>query len=159
MRLPTWPVDGIRERVFADLDTAVVIAVGNKTPAQKFSRVKIWRTLTPVAALLHVEAGYSLLRKGQNPAGVRHLLLARLMADWDRWSYILEYLPDEAEKAAYKQLRRDVYLAIAWILQSAVEENTLDGTPGRWHARNSRTRPRSGWPADPPKSWSPSPPC
>jgi tetratricopeptide (TPR) repeat protein len=124
--IAAWPVDGIRERVFADLETTVIIAVGNKTPAQRFSRVKIWRTLLPVAALLHVDAGYSLLRKGQNPAGVRHLLLARLMADYEGWSFILEYLPDEAEKVAYKQLRRDVYLAIAWILQSAVEEATLE---------------------------------
>jgi tetratricopeptide (TPR) repeat protein len=123
------PVDGLRERVFGDLDTAVQVAMGGgmrkMSEGQRFSVVKIWATLTPVAALLHIEAGYQLLQKGNFKAGVQHLLLARLLADWDRWRFILEYLPDEGKKLAYKKLRRDVYLTIAWMLQSAVEEATL----------------------------------
>lgn len=128
--IAAWPVNGLRERVFGDFDTGVAIALGGgmrvASEGQRFAMVKIWSTLTPVAALMHVEAGYQLLRKGQDKAGVQHLLLARLMVDWTRWRFILEYLPDESRKLAYKQLRRDVYLAIAWILHSAIEEATLE---------------------------------
>lgn len=124
------PADGLRERVFKDLDTVVIAAQGvtsmtDLSEAQRFSVVKIWATLTPIAALLHVEAGYQLLQKGQDKAGIQHLLLARLLADWIRWRFILEYLPAEGKELAYKQLRRDVYLEIAWILQSAAERATL----------------------------------
>ena len=57
-----------------------------------------------------MEAGYQLLQKGQYKAGIQHLMMARLMADWTRWRFILEYLPAEGKELAYKQLRRDVYL-------------------------------------------------
>ena len=102
--LAAWPADGLRERVFADLDTAVITAVGgtvtSMSDGQRFSIAKVWATLTPVAALLHVEAGYQLLQKGQDKAGLQHLLLARLLADWTRWRFILEYLPTEGKELA-----------------------------------------------------------
>jgi tetratricopeptide (TPR) repeat protein len=128
--IAAWPVDGIRERAFNDLDKVVIAAQGVQSMAllsdgQRLSVVKIWATLTPVAALLHVEAGYHLLQKGQDKAGVQHLLMARLMADWTRWRFILDYLPTEGKELAYKQLRRDIYLTIAWILQSAAEQAAL----------------------------------
>lgn len=128
--IAAWPIDGIRERVFKDFDTGVALAIGGgrrkATETQRFAMVKIWAALTPVAALMHIEAGYQLLEKKQDKAGIQHLLLARLMVDWDRWPFILDYVPNEGKELAYKKLRRDVYLAIAWILQSAIEEATLD---------------------------------
>jgi tetratricopeptide (TPR) repeat protein len=128
--IAAWPIDGLRERVFDDFDTEVIVAQGVRSmirlsEGQRLSVVKIWATLTPVAALMHVEAGYQLLQKGQDKAGVQHLLLARLIADWTRWRFILEYLPTEGKELAYKELRRDTYLAIAWILQSALKEDAL----------------------------------
>jgi tetratricopeptide (TPR) repeat protein len=128
--IAAWPVDGLRERAFNDLDTVVLTAQGVRSmtklsDGQRLSVARIWATLTPVAALLHVETGYHLLQQRQDKAGVQHLLLARLMADWTRWRFILDYLPDEGRDLAYKQLRRDVYLAIAWILQSAAERAEL----------------------------------
>jgi tetratricopeptide (TPR) repeat protein len=128
--IAAWPADGLRERAFNDLDTVVLTAQGVRSmtklsDGQRLSVARIWATLTPVAALLHVETGYHLLQQRQDKAGVQHLLLARLMADWTRWRFILDYLPDEGRDLAYKQLRRDVYLAIAWILQSALEETAL----------------------------------
>jgi tetratricopeptide (TPR) repeat protein len=125
----TWPVDGMEDRAFKDLDTAVLTAVGGRvkvlTEGQRLTLVKIWAKLTPIAALLHTEAGWQLLQKKEYKAGKQHLLLARAMVDWPRWRFIHEYLPDENEKRAYKQLRREVYLAIAWLLQTSLEEATL----------------------------------
>jgi tetratricopeptide (TPR) repeat protein len=128
--IAAWPVDTLREQAFKDFDAGVITAVGAKslikaTDGQRLAMVKVWETLTPVAALLHVETGYQFLQKGQQKAGVQHLQLARLFVDWTRWRFILDYLPSEDEKLAYKRLRRDIYLAIAWILQSAVEEDAL----------------------------------
>jgi tetratricopeptide (TPR) repeat protein len=129
--IAAWPVDNLRERAFKDLDEAVIAAQGVPSmtflsDGQRLGVTKIWATLTPVAALLHVEAGYHLLEKGQDKAGFRHLLMARLLADWTRWRFILEYLPAEQKNLDYTQFRRDVYLAIAWILQSAAERVTLN---------------------------------
>jgi hypothetical protein len=129
--IAAWPLDNLRERVFHDLDGAVITAQGADSltllsDGQRLGVVKIWATLTPVAALLHVQTGYQLLEKGQDKAGIQHLLLARLLADWTRWRFILEYLPTQEKNLDYKQLRRDVYLAIAWILQSAAERATLN---------------------------------
>jgi tetratricopeptide (TPR) repeat protein len=128
--IAAWPIDNLRERAFNDLDNGVITGQGVKSitfmsDGQRFNTVKIWATLTPVAALLHVETGYQLLEKGQDKAGIQHLLLARAMADWTRWRFILEYLSTENKDFDYKQLRRDVYLAIAWTLQSAAERATL----------------------------------
>src|SRR5690349_14888449 len=67
--IAAWPIDGIRERVFKDFDTGVALAIGGgrrkASEAQRFAMVKIWAALTPVAALMHVEAGYQLLEKKQ----------------------------------------------------------------------------------------------
>jgi tetratricopeptide (TPR) repeat protein len=129
--IAAWPVGDLGDRVIEDFDTAVLTAISGGrslvklSDGQRLSIAKLWGRLTPIAALLHVEAGYQLLQKGQDKAGVQHLLLARLLADWKRWRFILDYLPDEGRDLAYKQLRREVYLSIAWILQSALEEETL----------------------------------
>jgi tetratricopeptide (TPR) repeat protein len=129
--IAAWPIENLRERAVNDLDDGVIKGQGVPSitfmsDGQRFNTVKIWKTLTPVAALLHVEAGYQFLQKGQDKQGIQHLLMARFWADWDRWRFILDYLPDEGEKLAYKQMRRDVYLAIAWILQSAAKQSTLE---------------------------------
>jgi tetratricopeptide (TPR) repeat protein len=128
--IATWPVDTLREKAFEDLDRVVIIAVGAKSikamsDGQRLTVVKVWETLTPVAALLHIETAYQLLQKRQDKQAVQHLLFARLLADWTRWRFILDYLPSDDDKLAYQQLRRDVYLSIAWILQSSLEEEAL----------------------------------
>lgn len=129
--IAAWPAGDLGDRVIEDFDTAVLTAISGDrslvklSDGQRLSIARIWGKLTPIAALLHVEAGYQLLQKGQDKAGVQHLLLARLLADWKRWRFILDYLPDEGRDLAYKQLRREIYLTVAWILQSALEEETL----------------------------------
>jgi tetratricopeptide (TPR) repeat protein len=129
-QIAAWPLDTLRERAFHDLDEGVIVGQGAPSitfmsEGQRVNTAKIWATLTPVAALLHVETGYQLLRKEQAKAGIQHLMLARLLADWTRWRFILEYLPTEGKDLQYGLLRRDVYLVIAWILQSAVDRNAL----------------------------------
>jgi tetratricopeptide (TPR) repeat protein len=128
--IAAWPIDNLRERAFNDLDSGVITGQGVKSitfmsDGQRFNTVKIWATLTPVAALMHVEAGYQLLAKHQDKAGIQHLMMARALADWTRWRFILEYLSTEDKKLDYGRLRRDVYTAIAWILQSAAKREAL----------------------------------
>jgi tetratricopeptide (TPR) repeat protein len=128
--IAAWPIDNLSDRAFNDLDSGVITGQGVKSitfmsDGQRFNTVKIWATLTPVAALMHVEAGYQLLAKHQDKAGIQHLMMARALADWTRWRFILEYLSTEDKKLDYGRLRRDVYTAIAWILQSAAKREEL----------------------------------
>ena len=75
-----------------------------------------WASLLPAAAVMHLEAGYILCQTDDTGRAMAHLSIARELVDWSSWASVMRARPDIA--ARHASLRRDIYVAIIWTLQT-----------------------------------------
>jgi tetratricopeptide (TPR) repeat protein len=93
--------------------------MGNRAAESEFRQQRLadgWRVAFPVAAAIHLEAGYSLMELGQSGRGSDHFEVARLLVDYPRFEQVMEGRPEVLGRHA--QLRRDIYFGILWTLQA-----------------------------------------
>jgi len=131
VNLPARDLDQVAVRVFAQ---PIVGDVGMWEQLQRARRRRTldeWARLVPAAAVMHVEAGTFQFTLDKNDDGFDHLDVARTLLDPGGWAWIVSRQP--SDRRPYEQMRRDVYLAIAWTLQQFVLVEQMQS-----HLKNAR---------------------
>ena len=115
--------------VFGELErmTDRAMAMGNQAAESNFRQERLadgWAVAFPVAAAIHLEAGYFLMQGDKREAGAAHLEVARLLVDYPRFEELMAERP--AVMKSHARLRRDIYFGVLWTLQTDYPQARLE---------------------------------
>jgi tetratricopeptide (TPR) repeat protein len=75
-----------------------------------------WEKAIPAAAVMHLETAFFLFQKPDDARGIAHLLIAREIVEWEPWTLVMRNQHEIG--ARHASLRRDIFIGIAWTLQT-----------------------------------------